>query len=63
MLSAYDLSTDQSRRNATFEVNQQSYLPVYIKADSLIRRHSMAEPACASFTDWSASAKTWTFRC
>ena len=26
MLSAYDLSTDQSRRNATFEVNQQIIL-------------------------------------
>ena len=26
MLSAYDLSTDQSKRNATFEVNQQIIL-------------------------------------
>lgn len=26
MLSAYDLSTDQAKRNATFEVNQQIIL-------------------------------------
>lgn len=47
MLSAYDLSTDQSKRNATFEVNQQIILAGLYQAVSSKKQLFMVEPAYA----------------
>ena len=44
MLSRYDLTTEQNKRNAIFEVNQQVILQVCIMVDSLNLLHSMAVP-------------------
>ena len=41
MLSRYDLTTEQNKRNAIFEVNQQVILAVCIVGDSLNQQHSM----------------------
>lgn len=51
MLSAYDLSTDQSKRNAIFEVNQQIILAGLYQGGFLIRLHFMVELVYASFMD------------
>ena len=40
MLSRYDLKTEQNKRNAIFEVNQQVILCIVV--DSLNLQHSMA---------------------
>lgn len=51
MLSAYDLSTDQSKRNATSRLISKLFLQVYTKVAFLIRLHFMVELVYASFTD------------
>ena len=50
MLSAYDLSTDQAKRNATFEVNQQIILAGLYQGGFSKRQLFMVEPAYAFST-------------
>ena len=45
MLSRYDLTTEQHKRNAIFEVNNKLYLRACMPEVSLIRLHSMVELA------------------
>lgn len=45
MLSRYDLTTNQQKRNAIFEVNQQVHLPACMQEAFLRRQLSMAELA------------------
>lgn len=51
MLSAYDLSTDQAKGMLHSRLISKLFLLVYTKAASLIKLHSMAEPACEYSTD------------
>lgn len=50
MLSAYDLSTDQAKRNATFEVNQQIILAGLYQGGFFEKAAFMVEPAYAFST-------------
>lgn len=56
MLSAYGATTEQERRNAIFEVNQQVYLPDSTMAVSLMLPLSMAVLASEFFMASNASA-------
>lgn len=59
MLSAYDLTTEQKKRNATFEVNQQIIWQDSIMADSLTRQPFMAAPAYAYSMDCNDFPRIW----
>ena len=59
MLSAYDLSTEQKKRNAIFEVNQQIILAGLYNGGSSTWRHSMAVRVFAFSMVFNALAKTW----
>lgn len=56
MLSAYGATTEQERRNAIFEVNQQVYLPDSTMAVSLMLPLSMAVLVSEFFMASNASA-------
>ena len=60
MLSAYDLTTEQKKRNATFEVNQQIILAgLYNGGFFLTRQPFMAAPAYAYSMDCNDFPRIW----
>lgn len=61
MLSAYELATEQQRRNAVFEINQQIILAGLYSGGFLTKLLSMEEHVFVFFMVCRDSQKIWTF--
>ena len=61
MLSAYDMATEQQRRNAVFEVNQQVILAGLYNGGFFDVAASMVVPVSESFMASNASVRIWIF--
>lgn len=59
MLSAYDLTTEQKKRNATFEVNQQIILAGLYNGGFFNEAAFMAAPAYAYSMDCNDFPRIW----